>query len=122
MKSKFSFLLDFTKLNVENCPWCNTKKSDYYFERLKEEVDELSDALEKKDFDNTEEEIGDVLWDTLTLIYILEKEGKVDSKRVIDRLIEKFDRRKPWLLKGEKVTSQEASRIWNEAKSLEKKK
>lgn len=120
MKSNILQLLELIQKNASSCPWCIEKSSDYYFDRLKGEVGELQEAFKKNDLDNIEEELGDVLWDTLTLALICERENKINSSKVISRVLEKFARRKPWLISGQKVTKEESARIWVEAKKLEK--
>ncbi|MGV8085790.1 MAG: MazG nucleotide pyrophosphohydrolase domain-containing protein [Candidatus Bilamarchaeum sp.] len=120
MKSKISKLIELSEKNVELCPWCKEKSSGFYFTQLKSEIEELENAFKNNDLDNIEEEIGDVLWDTITLVLICEREKKVDSTKIITRVLEKFERRKPWLLTGQKVTREESGRIWDEAKKLEK--
>lgn len=113
-------LVSLSKKNVSLCPWCSVKPSLEYFKFLKDEISELEDAFKNNDFDNVEEELGDVLWVILTLTLICEREKKVQSEKVIDRVLDKFAKRKPWLLKNQKVTSDEAVKIWNEAKKKEK--
>ena len=115
-----SSLISLSKKNLSVCPWCSVKPSLEYFKFLKDEIVELEEALKKDDLDNIEEELGDVLWVTLTLILICEREKKVQSEMLVDRILKKFIGRKPWLLTNEKVTSDEAVKIWNEAKKKEK--
>ncbi|MBI5223705.1 hypothetical protein HY990_04755 [Candidatus Micrarchaeota archaeon] len=120
MKSKIIELIDLSRKNTEICEWCKDQSSRDYLARLKDEVAELELAFKNNDLKNIEEELGDVLWDTITLAYICEREGKLKSDAVISGVLAKFARRKPWLIRGEKVSKEEAGRIWVEAKRKEK--
>ncbi len=113
-------LIELSKKNVTKCPWCKEKTQETYFPLLMDEIKELKAAFKNNDLDNLEEELGDILWVTLTLIYICERDKKVDSDKVIKRVLEKFKSRKPWLLTGEPVSREEAGRIWEDAKKKEK--
>lgn len=120
MKTHFPNLFDLSKKNLALCDWCNQKSSLEYLKLLKDEISELEQAFQKSDFDNIEEELGDVFWDLLILSLICEKEGKVNANRIIPRILEKFSNRKPWLISGELVTREQAAKIWVAAKLKEK--
>ena len=120
MEKKLIELLKLTKLNVDRCPWCKGQRLEEYISYLKDEVRELEEALAKKDFSNFEEELGDVLWDTLIIAHLAESEGKMNGRNSIERILKKIANRKPWLLNGEKVTKEQASQIWIDAKAKEK--
>lgn len=122
MKKHLPEFIDLLEKNLTVCPWCSKKSSTEYFEFLKNEVFELETAIKNSDSQNIEEELGDVLWVTLTLILMCEREKIVQSDLVVSRVIKKFLARKPWLLSGEKVTSDQAIKIWNDAKKKEKEK
>ncbi|MGB9635179.1 MAG: MazG nucleotide pyrophosphohydrolase domain-containing protein [Candidatus Micrarchaeia archaeon] len=113
-------LLNLAKTNVKLCPWCGEKKPEEYVNELVGEVDEVKSAIEKKDYENLSEEIGDVIWDALVLAHICEKEGLFKGDDVLEKIIRKIERRKPWLIKGKKVSKEEAVRIWENAKRMEK--
>ena len=79
-------------------------------------------AVEKNDRENLKEELGDLFWDTLMVMLIAEKEGLFKPNEPLLSLIEKMRRRKPYLFTGQKVTLEEAERMWTEAKAKEKKR
>ncbi|MEK6981670.1 MAG: MazG nucleotide pyrophosphohydrolase domain-containing protein [Candidatus Micrarchaeota archaeon] len=120
MKDSLNSLLEIVKKNVAVCEWCNTQTSDMHLVKLKEEITELELAIKNNDLENAKEEMGDVIWDALILAYIFEREAKFKAKDSVDNVIRKIYNRKPWLLKGEKVSREEAVRIWVEAKAKEK--
>lgn len=115
-------LVALSKKNVKDCPWCREKSSEACLKELESELGELRTALKKEDRENAKEEMGDVLWDALTLAYKCEKERKFTAKEAVERILKKIENRKPWLIKGERVSKKEAVRIWKERKKREKKR
>ena len=121
MKRETSKLIDLARKNLELCEWCAQKTPEQYFEHMKKEVKELEEAFLKNDFDNVEEELGDVIWVCFVLAYLCERDKKIKTTKVIERILKKIATRKPWLIEGKKVSAEEADRIWNEAKKKEKR-
>lgn len=119
-EGKFARLVSISQLNVNVCPWCSERTSDEYLNELLGEMNELKTAFDKNDNFNIEEEIGDILWDAINLAHICEKERRISSDAVIERILKKIENRKPWLIEGRSVTKDEAARIWNDAKKREK--
>ncbi|MEK6981672.1 MAG: MazG nucleotide pyrophosphohydrolase domain-containing protein [Candidatus Micrarchaeota archaeon] len=120
MKDKTNDVIGLAKKAADVCPWCLDQTSISYFKCLEEEVAEIKDALDKKDFDNLENEIGDTLWVLFVLAYICEREGKIKTKNSVERILKKINNRKPWLIEGKEVTKEDAVKIWAEAKAKEK--
>ncbi|MBW2993187.1 nucleotide pyrophosphohydrolase [Candidatus Woesearchaeota archaeon] len=120
MKESFEELIDIAKRNRKYSPWIKERTSEEYIKEVLSEVNELMQAIEKGDNKNIQEELGDVFWDTLMLTIIAEEEGKVNAKQVIKGVIEKMKRRKPFILDGKEVTTEEEKRVWFEAKEKEK--
>lgn len=120
MKRHIGKLTDLAKKNVLHCPWCNSLNSKTYFTYLKAELKELESAFRKKDYNNVQEEIGDVIWDAVVLAHICEREGKFSAKSAVKNILEKIQRRKPYLVNGKKVSLKESQEIWKEAKLKEK--
>lgn len=105
--------------NAKNCPWCREKSPEDFLRALREEMDELEEAFIRKDYANAREELGDVLWDVVMLAQACERDGLFEAGGVVEGIIGKIGRRKPWLIEGKKVGKGEAERIWNEAKARE---
>ena len=120
MEKIFPDLVRLGRLNISNCPINSKKSVEEVYANTFEEMVEVLHALNNNDPENLEEELGDVLWDLVNLILQAEKQKGIDSRKVIIGVIEKIKRRKPWLIRGEKVTAEEARRIWREAKAKEK--
>ena len=108
--------------NKDKCPWVKELTLDRQKKELESEVKEVIEAIDKKDYDNLKEELGDVLWDTLLLACLAEREGLFSVKEVLAELNEKIARRKPWLAEGKEVSLEEAKEHWFKAKEEEKKK
>jgi NTP pyrophosphatase (non-canonical NTP hydrolase) len=117
MKDEMEALLELAKKNFERCPWVNSQTSELYVGELLSEIEEFNEAYKKKDWESVQEELGDILWDVITLSYLMEKEGKLRASEVIGKTRKKIEWRKPWLLSGGKVTRGEAVRIWKERKN-----
>ena len=118
-------LEEFVKLarkTLAECPWANLQDVKSYVEQLALEAEEVKTAVANNDNENLKEELGDLLWDTLMAMLIAEKEGLFKPSESLGALIEKMRRRKPFLFTGQKVTLEEAERMWSEAKAKEKKK
>ncbi|MCX8200150.1 MAG: adenylyltransferase/cytidyltransferase family protein [Candidatus Micrarchaeota archaeon] len=119
-QSRADRLFSLAGLNARRCPWCKERTPDEYVKALESEVNEVKDAIAKRDYRNLKEELGDVVWDALVLAHICEKEGLFKGDDVLEGIIRKIERRKPWLASGKKVTIEEAAKIWEEAKRREK--
>lgn len=103
------------------CPW---EKEQTFESRTKElllEAEEVKEAVEKKDYENLKEEVGDVIWDSIALIVIAEEKGLFTAQDVFKNLNSKITRRKPWVFGDVKVnTKEEAVAEWNKIKKIEK--
>jgi len=104
------------------CPWVKQQTFKKHFIEFKKEVKELEDAIRNNDKNNLKEELGDVLWDLFTLIWLSEKEYEFKTEEIVDDICDKIIRRKPYLFGNEKAeTPEEAVKIWKRIKSEEKR-
>jgi len=102
------------------CPWVKELTFENQFNELKKEIKEVENAVANKDIENLKEEVGDVLWDVLTLIKISEKEYNFKIEDILENVCEKIIRRKPYVFGNEKAeTSEQALAIWNRVKKEE---
>ncbi len=120
MKNEFPSFIDFIEDNFKKCPWTGSRKIEDFKKEVIDEANEVAKAIDNKDYDNLKEEIGDLLWDTITLAKIAEKEGHFNSEDILKEIKKKINRRKPYLETGEKVTVEEAVEIWKKVKEQEK--
>jgi len=105
----------------EKCPAVREYSLESHKEELLSEAVEVKEAVEKQDWDNLKEELGDVLWDWLTFCRIAEARSLFSTQEVLEQLQEKILRRNPHVFGNVKVsTKEEASRLWEEIKRKEK--
>lgn len=90
-----------------------------------EEADEVKQALEKKDYMNLREELGDILFNIVLMGVIAEEEGRFTLKEIFDEVKEKIISRHTWVFgedKGRVNTAEEAIKKWKKNKIKERKK
>jgi len=120
MIKKILETIELTEKNLNLCPWIQSMNTRSYANELFNEVEELKEAFKKNDIENIKEELGDVLWDAIVLAHLAQREGLFSASDVIHDVNEKIKRRKPFLLNGDRVTIEEVSAMWQEAKRKEK--
>ncbi|MBL7057655.1 hypothetical protein ISS09_05225 [Candidatus Woesearchaeota archaeon] len=120
MKEKFQELYENLKLDRNNSSWSKENSMTDRFKELESEITEIREALEKEDYENLKDELGDALWDLLFMIIIAEEKGLFHGKEVIGGAITKLKRRKPYLFEGKKLSKEEESKMWLEVKKKEK--
>ncbi|OQY08928.1 MAG: nucleotide pyrophosphohydrolase [Marinitoga sp. 4572_148] len=118
---EFKKLCDLLNKSVEKCPWVKSINTNIMLKEASSEINEIEEALLKKDIDNLEEEIGDLIYDSLLLLKIAERDYQISSDKVIKRIVSKISNRKPWLFWNKDISYEEASKIWQERKKKEKK-
>ena len=124
MKEKFEHLVQTvaTLRGPEGCPWDKKQTHESLMECLRNEAQELIEAVEKKDDENMKEELGDVLLQVLMNSQIAKEEGKFSIEDVIVYLDEKLHRRHPHVF-GDHAKAQspeEALALWREMKQKER--
>jgi NTP pyrophosphatase (non-canonical NTP hydrolase) len=120
MKSEFEEFYKVLKKDRVLSAWSADEDFKDRALQLKSEVEEILEAIEKGDFENLKEEIGDSFWDLMCLCVIAEEKGKFTKDEVIAQVMEKYHRRKPYIKEGKTVSKEEELRIWQEVKKKEK--
>jgi len=123
MKHSFENLVKVEKRLRKECPW--DKKQD--FESVKgnilDEAKEVIEAIEKKDYENLKEELGDLLHNILFVSNIAEEKDLFKIQEVVEGITEKLVRRHPHIFSDKKAsTPEEVLKIWEETKKEEKRK
>ena len=111
-------------LRGENgCPWDKAQTHESMIKCLRDECEEVVEAIEKKDDDNLCEELGDVLLQVLLHAQIATEEGRFTMSDVVDGLSRKMVRRHPHVFGGAPVamTPEEGLANWKAIKEMEKK-
>ena len=123
-KNNFNDLVEtFAVLRGPNgCPWDKKQTHETLIKCLKDETQELIDAIEKKDTENMKEELGDVLLQVLMHSQMAAEEGKFTIDDVIQGLYDKLHRRHPHVFgdHARAATPEEALALWKEMKKKER--
>ena len=77
------------------CPWDRKQTADSLTGHLIEECYELVEAIEKKDYKNINEEIGDVILNVVYQIIFLKEVMDIDERSIIEDLYAKIKIRHP---------------------------
>ncbi|MFA5780256.1 MAG: MazG nucleotide pyrophosphohydrolase domain-containing protein [Elusimicrobiota bacterium] len=124
MSGKFSELKRVFEilLATNGCGWDRKQTHESLIKYLKEETHEFEKAVKNKNFENMEEELGDILLQVMFHSQIAKKQKKFTIDDVIDTLIKKLKRRHPHVFGDRKVKSvKEIIVNWNKIKKSEKK-
>jgi len=120
---KFNSFVDIVKqLCSENgCPW-DRKQTPATLQRyIREEANELLEAIAANDAQHIKEESGDLLYLIILLAQIHNDEGLFDIGDVLDAISTKMIRRHPHVFGDEKIdTVTELRQRWLEIKCSEK--
>ena len=110
------------QLRGENgCPWDKAQTHESLIPCLRNECEEVVQAIEQHDEDNLCEELGDVLLQVLLHARIAEEEGQFTMADVVNGLAEKMVRRHPHVFGNEEYGSPEQNQArWEEIKRQEK--
>lgn len=119
----FNRLIDtLQKLRGPNgCPWDKAQTHQSLIKCLKEESQEVINAIEKKDDENLKEELGDLLLQALFHALIAEEEKRFTLQEVIEGLNKKLISRHPHVFGTAKAaTPEEALAQWKASKLKER--
>jgi ATP diphosphatase len=106
---------------ADGCPWDCEQDYDTLQGLLLEEAYEVVDAINARDFDGLEDELGDLLFQVVFYSCLAEEEGRFDIDGVIERVHAKLIRRHPHVF-GEVHASNadEALKSWLKVKEQER--
>lgn len=105
----------------DGCPWDRAQDYDSMKGLLLEEAYEVIDALNQRDFDGLEDELGDLLFQVVFYARLAEEEQRFTLDDVIERLHAKLVRRHPHVFGQTRATTpQEALRSWLTVKERER--
>ena len=103
------------------CPWDKAQTHESLIPCLRNECEEVVQAIEQHDEENLCEELGDVLLQVLLHARIAEEEGQFTMADVVNGLAEKMVRRHPHVFGNEEYGSPEQNQArWEEIKRQEK--
>ena len=121
--NKVSNLLEIINELREKCPWDRKQTLDSLKRLTIEETFELIEAIEKKDFENIKEELGDLFLHIVFYSKISSENKYFDFYDVVDFLIKKLVDRHPHVYEDVKEISEEQVKInWEKIKLKNNKK
>ncbi len=105
----------------QGCPWDREQTHDTIKGHLVEEAFEVIDALDRRDFDELREELGDLLLQVVFHAQLAAEAGRFDIDDVVDEIVVKLRRRHPHVFgDAEAATSAEVLVHWEKIKAGEK--
>jgi NTP pyrophosphatase (non-canonical NTP hydrolase) len=104
-------LMKFNKLHKvveilmaeDGCPNDRKETFETILEHFKEEVQELEGGLEKNDWKNIQEELGDILFNIFLFAKVAESDGKFDAFELFERTASKFIESHREIFKDKKI-------------------
>ncbi len=117
--------LDLMRLMRERCVWKSSQTHTSLAQYLREESDEVLEAIEEGDPEHLKEELGDLLLQVYFHAAIAEEAGEFTMDDVIAGLTAKMKRRNPHVFgpeaeSGRRYTLDEVERLWQAAKAAER--
>ena len=104
----------------DGCPWDREQDYDSVKPLLLEEAYEVIDAVNSRDFDGLEDELGDLLFQVVFYSRLAEEEQRFKLDDVIERLHAKLVRRHPHVFgEARAKTAAEALKSWLSVKESE---
>ncbi len=121
MKEYFEELVNIQKRLRKECPWDKEQDFDSLKSTIISEADEVVEAIEKKDYENLKEELGDLLHNIIFISNVAEEKDLFMIKDVLEGIKAKLIRRHPHVFGEEKaLTPEDSVRIWKKIKEAEK--
>jgi len=107
----------------KGCPWDIEQTFESLSKYLIEEAYEVTDAIDKKDYLNLKEELGDVLLQVIFHSQIASELKLFNFNDVSNTLNEKLIRRHPYIFNAAEkpISAEEQTRLWESIKADEKK-
>lgn len=106
----------------DGCPWDREQNFDSIKPFTLEETYEVMDAIDRRDFRDLAEELGDLTLQVVFYAQMAAEEGLFDIGDSLDAINEKLIRRHPHVFgAGDAKTSEQVLRRWDEIKQQEKK-
>ncbi len=105
------------------CKWDQKQEINNFISFMREELDELEDALDKKNVSNFREELGDVLCQIMFIGEICEEKRWFSLSESVFSITEKLIRRHPHIFKLSETDDLESDQVieqWNLIKAEEK--
>ncbi len=122
-QQEFARLLEtMAKLrSPEGCPWDREQSLDSLRQHAVEEVYEVVDAIDRRDWDGLAEELGDLQLQVVFQAEVASSDGLFDMQRVLEGINDKLVRRHPHVFADESIaTADGVTTRWEQIKAAEK--
>jgi uncharacterized protein YabN with tetrapyrrole methylase and pyrophosphatase domain len=121
----FKELAELLQTIKQKCPESRSNDLNFYKKDLVDEAMEARMAVDKQDWQELKEELGDVLWSWLDFCIQAEKQGLFTTQDVLELLKHKLQQRNPHVFGKQKASTIEeakaakkkAKQEWKEGKS-----
>ncbi len=101
----------------KGCPWDLKQDFNSFKKCLVEEANEVVQAIDKQDWENLKEELGDTLFNLLFLTNLAEEKNLFTLTDVVDGIYQKMIQRHPHVFGDQKASNaQEAYDLFQKAK------
>ena len=125
-KHDINELVEIIKIlrSPDGCEWDRAQDFTTMKKCLKDETEEVLTAIDKSDYKNLQEELGDVLLQVVMNSEIASEQGLFTFSDVVQTLCEKLIRRHPHVFGDVKrpTTPEESLALWKMVKQIEKNK
>ncbi|MAG08518.1 nucleotide pyrophosphohydrolase [Candidatus Woesearchaeota archaeon] len=124
MKQSFEELVKVNRilLGEKGCAWDRKQTFDTIKKTMLSEAQEVKEAIEKKDYENLKEELGDLLYNVIFLSRMAEKKNLFSIKDVLVASKEKIVGRHAHVFGDQKLDDlKKISEQWHRIKEEEKK-
>ena len=108
----------------KGCEWDRAQTHETLKRCLRDESQEVIDAIDKNDDENLCEELGDLLLQVLMNAQVAKERGAFNFENVVPVLTDKLIRRHPHVFGDEDrpTTPEESLKLWKKVKQIEKGK
>lgn len=121
--NKLKRIMQILRDPQHGCPWDVKQTYDSIVPHTIEEVYEVVEAIEKKDFANLKEELGDLLLQIVFYAQIADEEKRFDFDDIAQAISDKLVERHPHVFANEFYEDEETFyRAWEEKKQIEREK
>ena len=106
----------------KGCEWDRAQTHQTLKRCLRDESQEVIDAIDNNDDENLCEELGDLLLQVLMNAQVAKERGAFDFSKVVQGLTDKLIRRHPHVFGDEDrpSTPEESLKLWKKVKEIEK--
>ena len=105
----------------KGCPWDLAQDFKTIAPCTIEEAYEVADAIERQDFDELPDEVGDLLFQVVFYARLGEESGRFDFSAVVDCIVDKLERRHPHIFSDATLNDPEAVAVnWERIKAEER--